>query len=87
MAELTGGELLVKCLKNEGVRHVFGLSGHGLVALMEALRTEEGIDFISSRHEENAAHMADGWARATGEIGVCCSTVGSGAANLVGRAL
>lgn len=83
MAELTGGELLVKCLKNEGVRHVFGLSGHGLVALMEALRTEEGIDFISSRHEENAAHMADGWARATGEIGVCCSTVGSGAANLV----
>jgi acetolactate synthase-1/2/3 large subunit len=82
MAELTGGEVLVKSLKNEGVRHVFGISGHGIVALMEALRREQGIDFFSSRHEENAGHMADGWTRATGKIGVCCSTVGSGAANL-----
>jgi thiamine pyrophosphate-dependent acetolactate synthase large subunit-like protein len=82
MGEYTGAEVLVKALRNEGVRHVFGISGHGIVALMEALRREEGIDFISARHEENAAHMADGWARATGQIGVCCSTVGSGAANL-----
>ncbi|UCE51154.1 MAG: thiamine pyrophosphate-binding protein [Desulfobacterales bacterium] len=83
MGEYTGADMVVKALKNEGVRHVFGISGHGLVALMEALRKEEGIDFFSTRHEENAGHMADGWARATGEIGVCCSTVGSGAANLV----
>lgn len=82
MAEYTGAELVVKTLRNEGVRHVFGISGHGIVALMEALRKEDGIDFFSARHEENAAHMADGWARATGQIGVCCSTVGSGAANL-----
>ncbi len=82
MGEFTGAEVLVKALRNEGVRHVFGISGHGIVALMEALRREDGIDFFSARHEENAAHMADGWARATGEIGVCCSTVGSGAANL-----
>jgi thiamine pyrophosphate-dependent acetolactate synthase large subunit-like protein len=82
MGEHTGAEVLVKALRNEGVRHVFGISGHGIVALMEALRREEGIDFFSARHEENAAHMADGWARATGRIGVCCSTVGSGAANL-----
>lgn len=82
MAELTGAEVLVKALKNEGVRHVFGISGHGIVALMEALRKEEGIDFVCPRHEENASHMADGWARATGEIGVCCSTVGPGAVNL-----
>jgi acetolactate synthase-1/2/3 large subunit len=82
MAEYTGAEVVVKALRNEGVRHVFGISGHGIVALMEALRKEEGIDFFSTRHEENAAHMADGWARATGQIGVCCSTVGSGAANL-----
>lgn len=82
MIELTGAEVLVKALKNEDVRHVFGISGHGIVALMEALRNEEGIDFISPRHEENAAHMADGWARATGDIGVCCSTVGPGAVNL-----
>jgi acetolactate synthase-1/2/3 large subunit len=83
MDEYTGADILVKALKNEGVRHVFSISGHGLVALMEALRREEGIDFFSTRHEENAGHMADGWARATGGIGVCCSTVGSGAANLV----
>lgn len=82
MAELTGGEVLVRFLKNEGVRYVFGISGHGIVTFMEALRKEKGIDFFSSRHEENASHMADGWARATGKIGVCCSTVGSGAANL-----
>jgi acetolactate synthase-1/2/3 large subunit len=82
MAELTGAEVLVKALRNENVRHVFGISGHGIVALMEALRSEEDIDFISPRHEENAAHMADGWARATGDIGVCCSTVGPGAVNL-----
>jgi thiamine pyrophosphate-dependent acetolactate synthase large subunit-like protein len=83
MAEYTGAEILVKTLKREGVRYVFGISGHGIIALTEALRIEDGIDFISTRHEENAAHMADGWARATGRIGVCCSTVGSGAANLV----
>jgi thiamine pyrophosphate-dependent acetolactate synthase large subunit-like protein len=82
MEEYTGAELVVKTLRNEGVRHVFGISGHGIVALMEALRKEDGIDFFSARHEENAAHMADGWARATGQIGVCCSTVGSGAVNL-----
>lgn len=82
MDSYTGAEVLVKALKNEGVEHVFGISGHGIVALLEALRTEDDIDFFSVRHEENAAHMADGWARATGGIGVCCSTVGSGAANL-----
>lgn len=83
MGEYTGADILVKALKNEGVRYVFSISGHGLVALMEALRTEEGIDFFSTRHKENAGHMADGWPRATGGIGVCCSTVSSGAANLV----
>ncbi|MBW1804307.1 MAG: thiamine pyrophosphate-binding protein, partial [Deltaproteobacteria bacterium] len=83
MGKYTGAEVLVKTLKNEGVQHVFGISGHGIVALLEALRNEDGIDFFSTRHEENAAHMADGWARATGQIGVCCSTIGSGAANLV----
>lgn len=82
MGEYTGAEVLVKALKNEGVQKVFSISGHGLVAVMEALRVEEGIEFFSTRHEENAAHMADGWARATGRIGVCCSTVGSGAANM-----
>jgi thiamine pyrophosphate-dependent acetolactate synthase large subunit-like protein len=81
MAELTGAEVLVKALKNEGVRHVFGISGHGIVALIEALRTEAGIDLICPR-QENASNMADGWSRATGSMGVCCSTVGPGASAL-----
>lgn len=58
MTQLTGSEVLVKALRNEGVQHVFGISGHGIVALMEAIRKEGGIDFISPRHEENAGHMA-----------------------------
>ena len=82
MGELTGAEVLVKALRKEGVDHVFGISGHGVIALVEALRNEDGIRFFSTRHEENAGHMADGWARATGRVGVCCATVGSGVANL-----
>jgi thiamine pyrophosphate-dependent acetolactate synthase large subunit-like protein len=55
MAELTGGEVLVKFLKNEGVRYVFGISGHGIVTFMEALRKGKGIEFFSSRLEERYA--------------------------------
>ena len=81
MAEINGAEVLVKALAKEGVKKVFGVSGHGVTVLLEALRNEPSIDFISPRHEENAAHMADGWARATGDVGVCISTVGPGAVN------
>jgi acetolactate synthase-1/2/3 large subunit len=63
------------------VTRVFGLSGHGVTVLLEAIRKEPGLEFISPRHEESAAHMADGWARATGDVGVCVSTVGPGAVN------
>ena len=83
MGRKTGAEVLVECLQKEGVRKVFGLSGHGLTMVLEALRTNKsGIQFVSARHEESAAHMADGWARVTGDVGVCCSTVGPGAVNL-----
>ena len=72
MSRKTGAEVLVECLEKEGVRKVFGLSGHGLTMVLEALRTSKsGIQFVSPRHEESAAHMADGWARVTGEVGVC----------------
>lgn len=81
--ENNGGECIVKALKKEGVRVVFGLSGHGLVAFLEAIRKEGDIQFVSVRHEENAGHMADAWARGTGNVGVCCTTVGPGAANIV----
>ena len=81
MSRKTGAEVLVACLEKEGVRKVFGISGHGVTVLLEAMRREPGLDFISPRHEESAAHMADGWARATGGVGVCVSTVGPGAVN------
>ena len=80
---MNGSEILVKALRNEGVTKIFGISGHGVAAFLEAVRRESGIDFISTRHEENAAHMADGWARTTGQVGVCVSTVGPGAINQV----
>ena len=81
MNEWRGADVLVKALRKEGVSKVFGISGHGITILLEAMRKEAGLDFVSPRHEESAAHMADGWARATGEIGVCVSTVGPGAVN------
>lgn len=81
MGEVNGAEVLVKALRREGIRQIFGLSGHGVTVLLEAIRNEPGMSFVSPRHEESAAHMADGWARATGEVGVCVSTVGPGAVN------
>ena len=78
---MKGAEILVKALRNEGVSKIFGISGHGIISFLEAIRKEEGINFISTRHEENAAHMADGWARVSGDVGVCVSTVGPGAVN------
>ena len=81
MSEKNGAEVLVEALAKEQVTKVFGISGHGVTVLLEAMRTQPGLDFISPRHEENAAHMADGWARGTGGVGVCVSTVGPGAVN------
>ena len=81
MGDKNGAEVLVEALRKENVSKAFGISGHGVTVLLEAMRTEPGLDFISPRHEESAAHMADGWARATGDVGVCVSTVGPGAVN------
>ena len=81
MGDKNGAEVLVEALRKENVSKAFGISGHGVTVLLEAMRREPGLDFISPRHEESAAHMADGWARATGDVGVCISTVGPGAVN------
>ena len=81
MTDKNGAEVLVEALRKEGVSQVFGISGHGVTVLLEAIRNSAGLGFVSPRHEESAAHMADGWARATGEVGVCVSTVGPGAVN------
>ncbi|MBE0430656.1 MAG: thiamine pyrophosphate-binding protein [Dehalococcoidia bacterium] len=85
MSRMTGGEVLVRCLLKEGVRYVFGVPGAQLLPLTDAIfrNRERGIDFIHNRHEQASAHMADAWARVTGQPGICAGTVGPGATDLV----
>ena len=83
---LDGGDLLVKCLLKEGISKIFGLVGGELSRIYDAIERwarEEGIDTVMVRHEQAGGHMADAWARATGEIGVCMGTVGPGVSHLV----
>ncbi|BBD62685.1 acetolactate synthase [Nostoc sp. HK-01] len=75
-------ELLVKCLENEGVEYVFGLPGEENLHVLEALK-HSSIKFITTRHEQGAAFMADVYGRLTGKAGVCLSTLGPGATNLM----
>lgn len=86
MARITGGEALVRCLLNEGVRWVFGIPGGQLLPIIDAIvrvGRPKGMDYVMTRHEAAAGNMADAWARVTGQVGVCTGTVGPGAANLV----
>lgn len=80
--EKTTAEVLVDCLKAEGVSVVFGIPGEENLDLMFALK-RSGIRFISTRHEQGAAFMADVYGRLTGHAGVCLATLGPGATNLV----
>ena len=75
-------QLLVKCLENEGVEYVFGLPGEENMEVLEALK-KTSIKFITTRHEQGAAFMADVYGRLTGKAGVCLSTLGPGATNLI----
>lgn len=75
-------ELLVKCLENEGVKYVFGLPGEENMEVLESLK-KSSIQFITTRHEQGAAFMADVYGRLTGKAGVCLSTLGPGATNLM----
>ncbi len=81
-----GGDLLVKSLLNEGVTKMFGIIGGELTRIYDAVERfgrEEGIDTVMVRHEQAGGHMADAWARTTGEIGVCLGTAGPGVTHLV----
>lgn len=82
MSKLTGAEALVESLKEEGVKHIFGIPGGAMIDVYDVLYDEEEIDHILTRHEQGAAHAADGYARATGGPGVCMATSGPGATNL-----
>jgi acetolactate synthase-1/2/3 large subunit len=84
---ISGGELLLQCLKQEGVKYIFGIVGDQLNSLIDVLARKGdqlNMEFIGTRHEAAAAHMADAFARTTGQPGVCLGTVGPGAANLIG---
>ena len=81
-AEINTAELLIQCLENEGVEYIFGLPGEENLHLLEALK-HSSIKFITTRHEQGAAFMADVYGRLTGKAGVCLSTLGPGATNLM----
>lgn len=79
---MKAAELFVKCLENEGVEYIFGIPGEENLDLMDAL-LDSSIRFITTRHEQGAAFMADVYGRLTDKAGVCLSTLGPGATNLV----
>lgn len=81
--KMTGAQALVKSLENEGVKHIFGYPGGRLISVHHELHASKKIKHFLMRHEQVAAHAADGYARATGKVGVCMATSGPGATNLV----
>ena len=82
--QLTGSEIVIECLKEQGVDTVFGYPGGTILNIYDALyKHSDEIRHILTSHEQGAAHAADGYARATGKVGVCMATSGPGATNLV----
>lgn len=82
--QLTGAEIVVECLKEQGVDTVFGYPGGAILNVYDALyKHRSEIRHILTSHEQGASHAADGYARATGKVGVCLATSGPGATNLV----
>ena len=84
MKRITGAEILIECLKEQGVDTVFGFPGGAVLNIYDALyKAQTEIRHILTSHEQGASHAADGYARATGKTGVCIATSGPGATNLV----
>jgi len=83
MAKMSGAQILLECLRQEGVRYIFGYPGGAVLPIYDALYDHPEIKHILVRHEQGAAHAADGYARATGQVGVCLATSGPGATNLI----
>jgi len=82
MAKLTGAQVFVECLKQEGVEFVFGVPGGQTLSIMNAL-FDTDIRFVTARHEGAASHMADGYGRITGKPGIALATTGPGATNMI----
>uniref|UniRef100_UPI0036DEC2CD acetolactate synthase 3 large subunit n=1 Tax=Photorhabdus sp. RM322S TaxID=3342825 RepID=UPI0036DEC2CD len=83
MEMLSGAEIVVRSLIDQGVEHVFGYPGGAVLDIYDALHTVGGIEHILVRHEQGAVHMADGYARSTGKVGVVLVTSGPGATNAI----
>lgn len=84
MAMLKGAEIVVECLKEQGVDTVFGYPGGAILNIYDALyKNSDAIRHILTAHEQAASHAADGYARASGKVGVCLATSGPGATNIV----
>lgn len=82
--ELTGSQIVIECLKEQGVDTVFGYPGGAILNIYDELyRHQDEICHVLTSHEQGASHAADGYARATGKVGVCMATSGPGATNLV----
>lgn len=83
MEKLSGASMIVRSLIDEGVKHIFGYPGGSVLDIYDALHLIPGIEHILARHEQAAVHMADGYARATGKVGVVLVTSGPGATNAI----
>ena len=84
MSKITGAEIVIQCLREQGVDTVFGYPGGAILNIYDALyKHQDEITHILTSHEQGAAHAADGYARSTGKVGVCLATSGPGATNLV----
>ena len=81
--QLNGSEIIIECLKEQGVDTVFGYPGGTILNVYDELYKHPEIRHILTSHEQGASHAADGYARATGKVGVCLATSGPGATNLV----
>ena len=81
--KMNGSQILIECLKEQGVDTIFGYPGGAILNVYDELYRHKEIRHILTSHEQGAAHAADGYARATGGVGVCFATSGPGATNLV----
>ncbi len=81
--QLTGAEIVIECMKEQGVDTVFGYPGGSILNIYDALYKHPEIRHVLTSHEQGASHAADGYARSTGKVGVCFATSGPGATNLV----
>ena len=83
MAKLSGAEMVIQSLIDQGVKQIFGYPGGSVLDIYDAMHTLGGIEHILVRHEQAAVHMADGYARSTGDVGVVLVTSGPGATNTI----